>query len=395
MKKLIILLAVLFIGTVTTYPQAQVPKVVYLALVDGTGTETDPFHSRGFGATTGVGCIDLRPDSRIATGRMLCAADTLPASAGIVQIGATFLDRLSAQRKTAIETALGVTLTNDNILDVVAELLITHAKTDGTRWRPLQAGRDGKYKIFLGRTEAYTQTAWLYPYVTDHGLVADAVNWLEPAVAWAASLTEIFTATNGNLDGCQASGCTHSWTEFVGTAWTIASNQAVASGSTVGSLAAARNMTALDTVNHRVSATFVSQATGNAADGTNTSCAVLARKEANATQTFYRTTILLQDAGELNQALLHKTVAGSTTLLASDTTDWTANDVVTVYPNGSTISGQHASGALMSVTDTEIAGGTYVGIRYFSDYTTGSPSCTIDNLAAYDLDTFGPLRRRS
>jgi hypothetical protein len=47
------------------------------------------------------------------------------------------------------------------------------------------------------------------------------------------------------------------------------------------------------------------------------------------------------------------------------------------------------------VTYTEITTGTYAGLLYFSDYTTGSPSCTVDGLSVSDLSSFGPLRRRA
>ena len=357
---------------VASVPHAQEIRQFWLSPVEGSGTEDDPYHSRCL-RMPGAGNIDLRPD----VDAFLCASNDLPADmTGVEQIGASYKSALGG-KKGALNAKFKKSLSANTVEDLIIEVVSPK----------LTAGKDGKLKIYLGGSKPiYQQTAWV-PF-RDGGLVADlsnaAMGLVEPTLAWAATISESFTATDGDLDGC----CTSVWTEFFGTEWTIVSNQAVGSGNTTGSLAAARNtVNSFATADHTATVTAVSLVTGNAADGTNTSCAVLIRKGSNTTQTFYRTTTIVRDSGELNETLLQKTVTGTTTTLASDTTDWTANDTITVSAVGSTISGQLSAGTLMTVTDTEITGGTNYGIRYFSDYTTGSPSCTLDNLTGSDVSS--------
>ena len=348
-------------------PQAQDTRQFYLSPVDGTGTELDPFRSRCLGLPGG-GNIDLRPD----VDAFLCASNALPGDlTGVEVIGASLSGALGG-KKNALDATFQKTLRAATVEEFIAEILTPK----------LTKGRDGKLKIYLGGGEpVYQKTAWV-PF-EDGGLIADlttyATDVLEPALAWAATISDAFTASDGNLDGC----CTSVWAEISGTAWTIASNQAVATGS--GTLAIARNTANnFAGTDHTATLTLVNVTAGTPADGTSTSCAVLIRKEANTTQTYYRTTVTIRDSGELNETNLQKVVAGSTTILGTDTTDWSANETVTVTASGSTISGQRSGGTLMSVTDTSITAGQYYGLRYFSDYTTGSPGCTVDDLTGSD-----------
>ncbi len=385
-------------------------RVVYLSPVDGNGSDAAPFESRCL-RTPGGNQIDLRPNGAVATGRMLCVANALPANmTGVFQIASTFNGTVNSTIKNGIRTALGLAnvneLTATTFDALLPQLLIDLPKAKPGLWKPLVAGKDGMYRVFLG-TEKWKQTAALYPYLLDNGYYAEIWNGtkttayavyhytLETPVTWALTLaTETFTATDGNLDGCQANGCTHSWVEYVGTELTISSNQAVATGSTIGSNASARNTSSLDTSNMTVSATFVDVTIGLGSSGTNTTCSLLSRKANDATQTNYRIVVIVQDAGELNETQLMKTVSGTSTTLATNTNDWVAGNVVTHSADGSTISGQSNASGFMSVTDTEITTGTHVGIRYFADYSSGSPSCIIDNLDAADITTAIMPRRR-
>lgn len=372
MKIRVVVLLALAITAWGSSPHAQDTRQFYLSPIDLSPDPEIGFHSRCL-RMPGAGNIDLRPD----VDAFLCASNDLPVDmTGVEQIGASYKSSLGA-KKGALNAKFKKSLSANTVEDLIIEVVSPK----------LKAGTDGKLKIYLGGSEpVYQQTAWV-PF-RDGGLVADlsnaAMGLVEPTLAWAATISESFTAADGDLDGC----CTSVWTEFFGTEWTIVSNQAVGSGDTTGSLAAARNTAnSFDTVDHTATVTVAGLITGTAADGTNTSCAVLIRKGANATQTFYRTTTILRDSGELSETVLHKTVSGTTTTLASDTTDWTANDTITVSAVGSTISGKLSAGTLMTVTDTEITGGTNYGIRYFSDYTTGSPSCTLDNLTGSDVSS--------
>jgi hypothetical protein len=263
----IYILAIIFSLWLVHKPEAQTTRIIYLATIQGDGTDANPFRATGFGTTANQSCIDLRADSTAATGRMLCAADTLPAGGGINQLASTFGETVSAPRKAAIESALGVTLTASNILDVIAELLTTHARLDGSRWKPLRSGRDGKYKIYLGGQQAaWQQTAGLpfrdnglfadiaIPAATTATLVASAITRV-PARVLAGAVTialliwppsvEVAHATSIAEDwNCADNAsltCDLTWTEFTGTEWAIASNQAVVTGLTGVQQKEARN----------------------------------------------------------------------------------------------------------------------------------------------------------
>lgn len=351
-------------------PQAQGPLHVYVSPVDGDPTTELGYHSRCLGMA-GSGNIDLRPD----VDGFLCSSNELPDDlTGVEILGASLKGSLGA-KKSELDAKFKKTLKANTVEELIVEIIEPKLIT----------GKDGKKKIYLGPgSPIYQQTAWV-PF-RDNGLVADLTNFAadlaEPALAWAATISDNFTAADGNLDGC----CTSVWTEFSGTPWTIVSNQAKAAAtSTTG---VARN-TANDfaTTDHTATITVVSVATGDAINGTNTTCALFIRKAADSTATFYRTTIQISDAGELNQTLLQKTLVGTTTTLGTDTSDWSANDTITISANGSTIEGQRSGGSLMSVTDTSITTGNNYGIRYFSDYTTGSPDCTLDTLTGSDIST--------
>jgi hypothetical protein len=374
-------------------PQAQTTRIIYLATVQGNGTDANPFRSTGFGTTANQSCIDLRADSTVATGRMLCAADSLPAGGGINQLASTFGDTVTAPRKAAIEAALGITLTASNILDVIAEVLTTHARLDGTRWKPLRAGRDGKYKIYLGGQQAaWQQTAWLWDEwrIRDNGLVADATNYgleiLEPALAWATAIAEDF-----NCSDSASLTCDLTWTETSGTEWAIASNQAVVTGLTGVQQKAARADSTLAGDDHWAQVELVAATADNS--GT-VRCGPLARKANNGTATFYSFL-----ANHVNSAFTQyetaKRVSGTFTSLATDGTDPIAGQTMRAYIDGSSLSG-YVNGVLRvgPTTDTDITGNTYTGIAYSANNNT-TQSCTLDNFSAGDIEAeTGAARRR-
>ncbi len=367
-------------------PQAQTSRVIYLATVQGDGTDANPFRATGYGTTPNQSCIDFRADPTVSTGRMLCAADSLPAGGGINQLASTFGDTVTAPRKAAIEAALGVTLTASNIIDVIAELLTTHARLDGTRWRPLQAGRDGKYKIWLGTSApAWQQTAWLWDewQIRDHGLVADVVNTLEPTIAWAVTLsTETFTGTDGDLDGRTF---VYAWTENQGICWSIVSNQASCSANSQNE---AWMNASLDTVNHSVTLTLVSLE----ANASLTRCGPIARKANSSTRTYYFWYADANTGGA--EYSLAKRVAGTFTQLTNNTQDPVNGDVLKLPVDGSSLSG-YVNGVLLAgpTTDTSIAGNTYLGLA-FNSASGSARTCTVDNLIGADITADGAARRR-
>jgi hypothetical protein len=374
-------------------PQAQTTRIIYLATVQGDGTDANPFRSTGAGTVANQNCIDLRADSTVSTGRMLCAADSLPDGGGINQLASTFGDTVTAPRKAAIEAALGVTLTASNIIDVIAEVLTTHARLDGTRWKPLRAGRDGKYKIWLGGgAAAWQQTAWLWDEwrIRDNGLVADATNYglefLQPALAWATSIAE-----DWNCSDSADLTCDLTWTETSGTEWAITSNQVSVSGLTGVQTKAARADSTLAGDDHWAQVELVAATADNS--GT-VRCGPLARKANNATATFY-----LFVANHVNSAFTQyetaKRVSGTLTSLATDATDPVAGETMRVYIDGSSLSG-YVNGVLRvgPTTDTDITANTYTGIAYSSNNVT-TQSCTLDNFSAADITAeTGAARRR-
>lgn len=382
---------IIFLFCWASSPQAQPTRFVYLATIQGDGSDGNPFRATGTGTVTGQGCIDLRADPTVATGRMLCAADTLPAGAGINQLGGTLLDNLTPVRRAVVEAVFGITLSGTTVTDIIAELLTTHARLDGTRWRPITAGKDGKLKIYLGQqTAIYQQTAWV-PF-KDNGLVADVTNYaleiVEPALAWAASIAEDFNCADD-----AALTCDLTWTEFFGAEWEIASNQARVTGLTGTVQKEARADSTLSGADHWSQVKLISATSDNSGQ---VRCGAIARKANNTTRTFY-SFVAVQANNVFTDFESRKRVAGTVTTLATDTTNPAANDVLRVYVDGSSVSG-YVNGALSTgpITDTDVTSNTYAGIAYSANNNT-TQSCILDDFSAQDITASGSggvLRRR-
>lgn len=371
----ILILAGLLLTCWAATPTAQPTRFVYLTPVDGAGTDADPYQSRCHGMPH-AGNIDLRP---LGIDRWLCASDTLPADlTGVQQLGSALGERVQAARKTALDTIVKRQLSATTVDGVISELLTPH----------LRAGRDGKVKIYLGDQEpVYQRTAWV-PF-EDGGLVADATNaasaFLEPSLAWATTLaTETFTATNGDLDGCQARGCTHTWVEYFGTAPTIASNVVIGTGATIND---ARLDADLATDDMEVSAQITAFVNSNQAR-----CGVLSRKDSSSTRTAYIAQGEMDATPANDRWRLAKRVAGTFTSLSSASTSPAVNDVVKLRSDGSSHS-LYVNGALTvgPTTDTDITGNTRVGITIAGN--GASDSCSLDNVIAYDYPL--PTTRRA
>lgn len=391
MKKLLALLLLAFLYTST--PQAQVNRFVYVTLVDGSGTETDPFRSRCESERlANRGNVDLRP---YGWNRFLCASDVLPTNlTGVQRIGDSYLDTLTPARRTALETLIGRPLAGLTVQEVIIEILQAR----------LKPGRDGKLKIFLGKGQpVYQQTAGI-PF-RDNGLFADvalgAVHiaslieeyTLGATIAWATTLaTETFTAADGNLDTC---ACVHDLVE-IGTDWTIASNRALGSGASGGGGDFFYVNSTLATTNHSASFTVTAITTASGS----TSVAPIVRKAANSQLTHYRNSAVLRTSGELSETALTRQVEGvGSTGLDSDTTDWAVNDVIGLSVDGTTVTGTVNGTIRTQATDTDpaldpgVSTLTYVGARYFSD--NAGNSASIDNLNAADNESsFGVLKKR-
>lgn len=406
MKKLALLIFALTCWA--SSPQAQDTRFMMLCPIDGAGTDANPYRSRVYGMP-GYFSIDIRPDGgATATGRMICGSNSLPANmTGVFQIASSFNGSISAAQKNGIRTALGLTdvneLTGTTFDQILPQLLIDLPKAKAGLWKPLQAGRDGKYKIFMGGpTPAVQTTAWYYDkyHESDGGLRADIFNGsiavaafiedllLRPLTAYATTLaTETFTASDGNLAGCEARGCTHTWSEPSGSVWTVATNRAEAAGVATGY---ARLDSAVSTSNMEASVVAVNVATNGG--GTAASCAIAVRKDNTATLTMYRHSVVKRNSGELNSTELGKIVAGAITLLASSTTDVAANDVVLVSADADSIVGKLNGVAVTSVTDTAITTGTFAAFRYSGDDTV--TICQFDSVNVQDITAAATGRNR-
>lgn len=373
----------------TSPATAQDTRQFYLSPVDGTGTDLNPFRARCLGLP-GKGNIDLRLNRAIATGYSLCASNNLPSNmTGVIVLGAGLNATVPTIIRNIVQTVLSVTLSTGTVEELIKEVIIPR----------LSRPPSGRYKIYLGNpTPTIELVASLSNDIHYKGLVvalaererelvehtdsllASAWDTLQPVVAWATTLsTETFTASDGNLDGC---ACVHSWTEYNGTAMTIASNQVAASGSTT---VEARNNSTLASVNHNAGVTVVNVATGGA--GTLTSCGAIFRKENNATRTNYMYQAAIRTAGELNMTELAQREAGTKTILDDNYTDWVANDVLlaSVDSSHNIVAKVNGSTRITYTDATPITAGTYTGIMYFSDSASGT--CTLDNQTAEDLSS--------
>lgn len=120
----------------------------YLSTYRGAGTSEDPY--RPIGADGDFASIDLRPPGQ-ASGRCLLVLPARNDLDGMSYLGDTVADVLPSSVRTRIGNALGLTVEGTRLAAIIAELLVSHAREDGTRWRPLRVGRDGHLRVFLGK----------------------------------------------------------------------------------------------------------------------------------------------------------------------------------------------------------------------------------------------------
>lgn len=360
MKLKLFAICVVAILALSDTSSTQETRQFYLSPIDGSGTEADPWHSRALGMPD-AGCVNLKP---YGFSRFLCASPDLPAdTTGIIQIGASRGSALGA-RKAIIEAIIGRSLAANTVEGLVIEVLSSR----------LRAGRDGKLKIYLGqKAPLYQQTAWV-PF-RDNGLVADlgnaAMGLIEPTLAWAATYHDTFTGSDGNLAGDLT------WTEFLSTNWTRASNTALASGSTSGTAAEARADHDTDTDDQEVQATMAY----TYVSAGNFRCAVLGRKDSTNTRTFYQFGFQ-RDSGVDVYRLLERN-AGTATTLADSSGATSSSATIKLVIDGTSLSG-YVGGVLTAgpVTDATISGNTRGGIAYVGG--DASDNCTADNFRVAD-----------
>lgn len=332
----------------------------YLGSYIGTGSVRDPFRALG-SEQAGSSAIDLRPDSSVVTGRCLVAVPVRDDTIGNY-LGDDPSRAIPAPIKRRVETALGVTLSASSIRDAIAELLMDHGRTDGTRWKPLRPERTtNRYRIYLG------------------GLLYDV-----PVIAGGSSISE-----NWNCADSAGLTCQLTWTEFQNAGWRLLANQARIDANN-GDTHAARADSNLATDDHFCEVTVA--AINNSASGL-LFCGPLWRKDATATATYYNWEAQLFASIGANAHQLLKTVAGARTELWTDATDVVAGEVLRGDANGSTIRGLRNGTQLASVTDTAIVDNLRCGV--VGAATAADDRADLDTWSAEDLAAAAGLRTLS
>jgi hypothetical protein len=313
---------------------------------------------------------------------MLCESDVLPGNmSGVISLGSGRDVVLNAGAKNSISSVLNITINGSTVEDAIKEIVV-----------PKLPNSSGDYEIILGRGKPSLRVAanlrndlhykgW-FATLKERGASAARHAWsgLSAPVAWASRLaTETF-----NCSDASTTDCVHDWNGKTANRIAIVSNQASLSGSV--NFSADYADSAVATVDHEVVVTFVNVA--HSGGGTNTTCSVLGRTTNDSTVTFYRSVVTIRTSGELNDVSLLRTVSGTSTTLATDTTDWAANDVIAIQMVGSTIRTIKNGVENLSATDSNITTGLYGGLRYFSDG-TGS-QCIWDNWRINDVLPGGP-----
>jgi len=320
---------------------------LYLAPYVGVGTEDDPFRPRG-SEQEGWSAIDVRRDCTVVTGRALLSVPVRDDTIGTYLGDAP--DEVSATIKSAIENRFGITLAATRLRQIIPELLIAHAREDGTRWRPLRAMHDGMFRVYLGGL-------W----------------WQAKSLSGGSTITESFNTADSDTLGPDLS-----WTELVGDI-DIVSN--AAKSITTGSECIARADSDLATSN------VYSQASVNYSGTSNpTDAGIIVRKDSSATLTFYLAASNYRGAS--NQLGLWKSIAGTYTNLSSASFTFTPPHTVRCEASGSSLT-LLMDGAVKigPVTNTAIAAGTRCGLRGY--IATAGSYVTWDSFEAGDLAVAG------
>lgn len=283
--------------------------VIYRSPIVGTGTEADPFRSPYAG--DGVGWIDLGPVPRTAgvalAGIGLLYLPDAVADARLTKIADTAIESSSTQTRNRLANALGINLTtNKTIAALMAEILMDHGRTDGSRWRGIR-GCPSKARL--------AHEVWL-------GALGRI--WFEPVAPTPS--TQVFTETWPS-DG----------TTFLTTQdqpWTVVAGVPEVAGgvvrATTGAGAVIQCDSVLDTPSQRHTATFAAGLTAGTnnfvetqvrwSDGSNRYCARANRRSSG---------------GPVHDRLLDKVVATVfTNIIADDGIDPGATGTIMVEVDG-------------------------------------------------------------
>ena len=258
------------------------------------------------------------------------------------------LETLGPGVRTALRSRLGLTDLNQTRWQEIVEELLVAPPANG--WRPLRPTQNGFLEIHLG------------------GLFS---RWRPGSVG--AQVNDTFNRADGNLNGSTTSDAQATWTEYLGTLWTVTTNRAQVEGATAGAAEEARVELDLATDNHYAQIVATSLGSDNFVIGT------LCRKDSTTTRTFYG---FRTDKFGTSRTYLFKLVSGTETQLGSDGTAAVANDTVRVEASGTSITGKVNGVARVGpVTDSAISGNLRTGLHGY----VGGTTATGDNFEAADL----------
>jgi hypothetical protein len=362
MKLLLLLLTLLLLGPILA--QAQ---VTYISPKIGTGTEADPF--RAYPGGTWHDCMDLKT-------HFLCQGQSAPVAIGVIVLSPDASSRLSGAQKILLQVVTGRVVSADTFEDLISAILDTKAivlppQTDNRQHLKIHGrelwSRPAPLGAFIPAVLKNLDVAFHLPIVIPTYLVSTAV-------AWAASFTDDFDCSNATpLD------CDQDWTTYTGAA-EILTNQAVL---TATSTAAEARAEVQVTTTHYEATADIEAFTRS---GSSASCGPMIAKDNSATRTFYTMQVILRSSGELNQFTMNRRDAGTSTELASVTTDWIAGDKLTIRNNETT---DQVTGLVNDVivvgptTDGSPITGSYGGVRAAG--VTGNNPCTVDNFSIKDV----------
>jgi len=290
----------------------------------------DPFRPRG-SEQPGWAAIDLRPDCTVLAGRAVLGVPVRDDTIG-TYLGED-LRAKSAAIKIAVASRFGLTLEADTIPDILAELLIGHARTDGTRWKPLRAGHDRLLKIFLGPGPPI---------------------WQQPVIAGGVQTSDSFDRGDGDSLGAN-------WIEVAGD-WDIVSNTARLVTTSVD--ARCRNTNAMATADHYAQVSVLSSSHAAVA------APQVSVREGNAASETAYLHYLITSGGASEASVLYKFVAAVGTQLQSTAFAWAAATeyLIRIEASGSSIS-RSIDGTPVGtpVTDTSIPSNVYTQMRAYGE----------------------------
>ena len=315
----------------------------YLAPYIGTGRDGDAY--RPCVEADQWASIDLRPDGAIRDGYALVAVTDRQTDPHVVKLG-EMSDTAHTTRRI-LGNRLGLTLAATSFAEQVAELLIVHARTDASRWNPLQPSGPW-WEIWLG------------------GLL-----WRQPSLAGGALFNESWPTNSSTI----SSGQDLVWTEVLND---IQVTSGVIAPVTTGATCRARAEVDCATADHYAQMTVSTYTDPSSSLNLFELCC----RYASAADTCYnggyvRTT-------SVNRREFIRTNAGSDTIIVQEDgiTNTAVGEIVKCSVVGSTLSLYRNAVLQTSATDTNITTGTRTGIKIRN---TDANRVQGDNFQAADI----------